>query len=354
MPEGGEKTEKATPRRRHEARNKGQVARSPELSGAVALLAVILTLHAALGNGLLLEYLRFSLSTAHEHLDSPEVASASRQMLIVLVRAVGLSIAVGCAAGMAVSVAQVGFLWTAQPLLPDFSRVNPLSGAARLFGAHGIVEGLKALLKVGIVGYVVYATLRGDLDHLVALITLPTSQLLASLGAILYRLCLRVSVVFLVIAVLDYAYQRWDYEKNLRMSKEEVKQEFKQSEGDPLIKAQIRQRQRQAATRRMMDEVPRADVVITNPTHFAVALAYEAGAMQAPRVVAKGQDLIAARIRELATEHRVPLVENPPLARALHKEVEVGREIPAALFAAVAEVLAYVYEQDRARAARRA
>lgn len=350
MPEGGEKTEQATPRRRQDARKKGQVARSPELSGAVALLAMIVTLHATLGGEGLIVYLRHSLSTLPDQLSgSPEVAQASREALLVLIRSVGISIAVACGAGAAASLAQVGFLWTAHPVLPDFNRINPLAGASRLLGAKGAIEAAKALAKVVIVGWVVYSTLHGHLPTLLSLITLPTVALLSAVGSLLYALCLRVAVVFLVIAAFDYGYQRWDYEKSLRMSKEEIKQEFKQSEGDPHIKAQIRQRQRAAATRRMMQDVPKADVVITNPTHFAVALAYDAAGMAAPKVLAKGQDLVAARIREIASEHDIPLYENPPLARALHKEVEIGHEIPAALYAAVAEVLAYVYDRDRTR-----
>ena len=357
MAEGQEKTEPATPRRRHDARQKGQVARSPELSGAVALIAMILTLRAGLGNAGLLEYLQFSLSTLHEHAHSPaaasEAAAASREALRHLFRALGLSLGVGCAAGVAASVAQVGFLWTSHPIIPDVSRINPATGLGRLLGLRGALEAAKAVLKLAVVGAVVYSTVRADLLRLIALITVPTERFLPELGGTLYTLCLRVAVVFLVIAVLDYAYQRWDFEKSLRMSKEEIRQEHKQTEGDPMIKQAIRQRQRDVARRRMMQDVPKADVIITNPTHFAVALAYDADAMRAPKVLAKGQDLVAARIRALAQEHDVPLVENPPLARALHKEVEIGQEVPPALYAAVAEVLAYIYDRDRARAPRR-
>jgi flagellar biosynthetic protein FlhB len=248
------------------------------------------------------------------------------------------------------SAAQVGFLWTTQPLVPDLGRFNPAAGLSRLFGPRGLVEAVKALLKVLVVGWVVYTAVRARLPDLVALGTLPTPHLLTLLGTLLYTLALRVSLVFLVIALLDYAYQRWDYEKSLKMSKEEIKQEHKQSEGDPLIKGAIRQRQRDAARKRMMQDVPKADVVITNPTHVAIALAYDVGAMRAPQVLAKGQDELAARIRELAAEHDIPFVENPPLARTLYKQVEIGQEIPAALYAAVAEVLAYVYERNRKKA----
>lgn len=350
MAEGQEKTEQATPRRRADARRKGQVARSPELSGALALLATILVLPQALGSSGLLEYLRFSLANLPDQLGQTEVTRLTRDAALALVRALGLSMAVGCAVGCLATLAQVGFLWTPHPLIPDVNRLNPLTGAARLFGPRGAVEAVKALLKVSIVGWVAYSTIRAHLPALIHLTTLPTGPMLASLGGLLYTLALRVTVVFLAIAALDYAYQRWEHEKSLRMSKQELKQEHKQSEGDPLVKHAIRQRQREMARRRMLQDVPKADVIITNPTHFAVALAYDGSAMRAPTVLAKGTDLVAARIREIAREHDVPLVENKPLARALHKEVEIGHEIPAALYAAVAEVLAYVYERDQNRA----
>ena len=357
--EGGEKTEPATPRRRQEARKKGQVARSPELSGAVALFAMVITLHATLGrDGGLLAYMQASLGGAHTHLGAadPALASAAlgREALRVLFGTVGLAVLVGGAFGLAASVAQVGFLWTTQPLVPDPNRINPMAGAARLLGSRGMFETAKAVAKMVIIGVIVFVTLRPRLPDLVALITLPDGALLAMLGGLLYALGLRVAAALLVLALCDYAYQRWDHEKSLRMSKEEIKQEHKQSEGDPHIKHAIRQRQRAMARRRMMQDVPKADVVITNPTHFAVALAYDAQASsRAPVVLAKGADHVAAKIRELAREHDVALVEEPPLARALHKEVEVGQEIPPALYAAVAEVLAYVYDQDRRRGGRR-
>ena len=355
MAEGQEKTEQATPRRREEARKKGQVAKSPELSGAVALLVTILTLRSALGNSGLLEYLHFSLSTLHLHMADPsEISRTTREALMVIVRAVGLPIAVGLGAGIAVSVGQVGFLFTARPIMPDVNKVNPMTGLQRLLGTRGIVEAVKAILKVSIVGIVVYITLRTYLPNLLTLIMLPPQLLLPALGSVIYTLAIRVVVVFLLLAAFDYLYQRWELEKSLRMSKEEIKQELKSSDGDPMIKAMIRQRQREVSKRRMMDSVPNADVIITNPTHFAVALAYNGESMAAPKVLAKGKDVLAARIREIARENNIPIVENPPLARALYKEVEIDKEIPGALYAAVAEVLAVVFERDRKRGGRRA
>jgi flagellar biosynthetic protein FlhB len=365
MPGGGndgqEKTEQPTARRLQEARKKGQVARSPELSGAVALFVMLLVLHASPAGGDLLDYLRRALATPHEHLlgagapggGMQEVARASRDGLRTLAATVGIVALSGMLAGMLASFAQVGFLWTTQPLVPDPAKLNPLSGLQRLVGIHGVVEALKAIFKLGIVGWIVYAGIRDRLVDLIALPTRPTEILLPALGSLLYALSLRVAVAFLLIALCDYAYQRWEHNKNLKMSKQEIKQEHKQSEGSPEVKAQIRRLQIQASRRRMMEDVPKADVVITNPTHFAIALAYDRNAMGAPVVLAKGTDLIAARIRQIAGENDVPLFPDPPLARSLYKEVEVGQEIPAALYAAVAEVLAYVYEQDKGKRFRR-
>lgn len=362
MAEGQEKTEQATPRRRQDARRKGQVARSPELSGAFVLLVTLLTLQATLRETDLLSYLHTALATFHEHLEmsrgqpqgqSEAAARVGREALLMVGRVVLLPLGAGCAAAIVAGMAQVGFLWTTQPLVPDFNRINPASGLTRLLGLHGLVEAAKAIVKMIVVGWVVYATVHARLPELVALNMLPVQILLPLLGGLLYTLTLRVTLVFFGIAVFDYAYKRWDFEKGLRMSKQEIKQEHKQTEGDPLLKQAIRQRQRDAAKKRMMQDVPKADVVITNPTHFAIALAYDADTMNAPSVLAKGQDEIAARIREIATAEGVPLMENPPLARTLYQQVEVGKPVPPALYAAVAQVLAYVYERNQHRAARR-
>ncbi len=324
------------------------MARSPELSGAVGLLVLVVLLHASAPGGALLELLQQSLGGAHQNLEAGNAAArVGREAMLVFVKTLALAIGVSGAAGVAVSVAQVGFLFTTQPLVPDPNRINLLTGAARLLGPRGAVETAKAILKMAVVGFVAFTTVRAHLTDLVALITLPGAAWLARLGAIVYELGLRVASVLFVLAVADYAYQRWEHEKSLKMSKEEIKQEYKQSEGDPHVRAAIKQRQRDMARKRMMADVPKADVVLTNPTHFAVALVYESDGTGAPRVVAKGADNVAAKIREVARENGVAVVENAPLAHALHKEVEVGQEIPPALYAAVAEVLAFVYEQER-------
>jgi flagellar biosynthetic protein FlhB len=211
------------------------------------------------------------------------------------------------------------------------------------------VETLKAIGKLGIIGYIAYSTLSSSYPLLLLTIRQDIPTILAFTGDLIYRLALRIALFLLVLAVIDYGYQRWAFEKQIRMTKEEVRQEHRQYEGNPQIKARIRARQRQLARRRMMEEVPHADVVLTNPTHVAVALRYDPTTMSAPKVVAKGAELLAEKIKEIARQHDVPVLENPPLARSLYKNVEIGREIPTEFFAAVAEVLAFVYQIDARR-----
>jgi len=244
--------------------------------------------------------------------------------------------------GVAANMGQVGFLFSLEALKPDPKRINPISGAKRFFALRGVVDLLKSLIKIFIVGVVVYGSLK---DNFAILLAAPRVNVSASVGAIL-RIAMdagiRVGVVMLVIGAVDYLYQRYEFEKSLKMSKQEIREEMKRYE-NPQLKARIRSRQRQLAMNRMMTAVPHADVVITNPTHFAVALQYNKAKMNAPQVVAKGQQLVARHIKEIAKENNVPQVENRPLARSLFKSVEIGQEVPGNLYAAVAEVLAFVY-----------
>jgi flagellar biosynthetic protein FlhB len=245
--------------------------------------------------------------------------------------------------GVASNLAQVGFLLTLTPLKPDFSRVNPLEGFKRLFSRRSLVELVKSLAKLTIIGFVIYRVLSGRVEMLMALPLIPwPASIFLVMGAV-FDAGIWAAAVLLGLALVDYGYQRFAFEQQIRMSREEIKEEFKQTEGNPVIRQRVRQLQRAVAQRRMMQAVPKADVVITNPTHYAVALQYDAKSMRAPRVVAKGQDLIAQQIRRIAQEHDVPLMENKPLAQALYKACEVGAEIPGDLYAAVAELLAFVY-----------
>ncbi|NMB46794.1 MAG: flagellar biosynthesis protein FlhB [Firmicutes bacterium] len=342
------KTEPATPRRREEAREKGQVAKSQEFNTALILLAMsgLLAINGqwALGRmiGFTREVIGSGLAGVEFSLGGMQALQA-RAVLCILTVA-GPVMALALTVGLLGQLLQVGFNITGEPLKPQLSRMNPIEGAKRIFSKRALVELLKACLKIGIVAYVTYAAVRGDIRRLPSLLWMEPVQAAAFTSTLMGRIGLWIGASLLAVAAADYLYQRWEYEESIKMSIQDVKDELKQTEGDPYIRSAIRARQRQLAQSRMMQAVPTADVVITNPTHVAVALKYDAGSMTAPIVVAKGAGFVAARIREIAADNDVPIVENPPLARTLHDAVQVGREIPAELYQAVAEVLAYVYK----------
>jgi len=348
MPEGSfqEKTEKATPKRRAEARQKGQVARSRELS-SVAVLGVALILFYFAG-AWLVDQLGREVSTsigaiaarARQDADMATWALQSGWGYLRLILPIMGAVAV---AAIVVNLLQVGFLFSSEPVMPQLSRIDPLKGAQRLFSRQSLAELLKSLGKIAVVGWVAYLTLKGEMDKLPPLVDLSCGQISLYLGNTMVKVMVRGFWVMLVLALLDYGYQRWEYERNLMMSKQELKEEYRQTEGDPLIRGRIRSIRRAMARRRMMAEVPKADVVITNPEHVAVALRYDAKTMAAPTVVAKGANLLAQRIKDVAREHGVPLMEDKPLAQNLYRWVNVGAEIPAALYRAVAAILAHVY-----------
>ncbi|MBI5233275.1 MAG: flagellar biosynthesis protein FlhB [Deltaproteobacteria bacterium] len=347
MPEDRlERTEKATPRKRHEAREKGQVAKSKEISSAVVLFAGLGVFY-FFGDSIVIntrtvvsDYIAqsggFELSEANSQVFFKKVIG---DMLLIMAPFVILPLA-----GLAANIAQVGFLFTAEPLKPKFSRLNPIEGTKKLFAVSALVELVKSLLKLSVVGYMAYAALSGEIANMVGMIGVDTAGLLMYLGQASFKVLVMTSWVLIVIAALDYGYQFWEHERNLRMTKHEIKEEHKDIEGQPMVKARIRSLQRKLARQRMMQEVPKATVIITNPTHVAVALKYEQGQMKAPLVVAKGAGLVAQRIKEIAKESGVPAIENKILARILWKTCEIGLEIPSSLYTAVAEVLAYVYK----------
>jgi flagellar biosynthetic protein FlhB len=246
-------------------------------------------------------------------------------------------------AAMLANVIQVGFLFSWEPLTPKLSKLNPLEGMKRLVSLRSLTEMVKFVAKVVLVGIVVYTVVRKEIPFMMPLAGQSIQDIGSYICTTILRIMLRTSWVLLVLAILDYAYQRWEFEKGLRMTRQEIKDEHKQSEGDPLVKSRIRRVQREWARRRMMEAVPQADVVITNPLQLAIAIAYENDTMVAPQVLAKGAGPVAVRIREIARSYGIPIVENKPLARALFKDVDLGQQIPAALYKAVAEVLAYVY-----------
>ncbi len=347
-----EKTEQATPKRREDARRKGQVARSSELS-SIAILAAGLLALSALG-GYMFDQLGIFMVDALTNgifieLDPGSLHLSIGSWALGYARIVGPVVALLVVAALGINYAQVGVLFTLQPLTPKAERISPLSGLKRIFSSRGLVELAKGLFKIGAVVYVTYLTIDSDMDSLIAYMDMSVGQIFTLSGDITITLAFRIVLLLLIMAILDYAFQRWEYEKNLRMTRQEVREEVKQQEGDPMVRSRIRALQREMSQRRMMDDVMTADVVVTNPTHVAVALKYDMENMPAPRVVAKGQRLVAQRIKELARDAGVPLVENKPLARALFKVVRIGDEIPEDLFKAVAQVLAFVFQLKRGK-----
>ncbi len=342
----GEKTEEATAKRKGEARQKGQVAKSTEVNSVFIILAAFFTLK------LIGSYIYDEL-TGYMQLSFSNVATAD--MTINSIREIFLGFAivfiktalpVMCViliVSLTINFIQVGFLFSFEPLMPKLSKLNPIAGFGRLFSKRSLVELVKSLLKITIIGYFIYRFMRKQIEQIPGLISAELIDSLHLAASLILNLVFQISAVMLVLAAFDYFYQWWEHKESLKMSKDDIKQEFKQSEGDPLIKGKIKQRQRAMSMQRMMQEVPKADVIVTNPTHFAVALKYEK-AMAAPIVVAKGQDLIAQRIKEIAKENKVIIVENKVLAIALYAAVDIGYPVPPELYQAVAEVLAYVYK----------
>jgi flagellar biosynthetic protein FlhB len=342
-----EKTEKATPKKRQDARKKGQVAKSMEVPSAFILLFSFLCLFlfgGFLGEKLvalftvpLTEYLLWDVTAAN-------LSVIFSQLILEGLLLVLPFFVIAAAIGIVGNYVQFGFLFSTEPLKMKFSKLNPLEGAKRIFSLRALVEFAKSLLKILVVGCAVYFILWGKRTEILALSHVPLEQMLKFTSATTVMLGLVISLIFIVLAALDYMYQRYEHEKSLRMSKQDIKDEMKKTEGDPLIKGKIREKQRRMALMRMMQEVPKADVVITNPTHYAVALQYDKEKMDAPVVIAKGADYIAQKIKEKAREHGVMTMENRMLARALYEQTEIGQTIPEDLFQAVAEVLAYVYK----------
>lgn len=343
--DGQERTEDATPKRRLDARRKGTVARSPDLTGALVLLALSLVLPMAMGR-LATDSLQ-SMRTALVNVPTdPSGASMASFVMVFLRPGVILFLtvsAVALAVGLAANFAQVGFVMSAESMAPSLEKLNPIQGFKRLFSARAGVEGLKTIVKSLLFGYIAYNAIAGRWEEVVGLAWLTPAAASVHIGDILHTILLRVSLVWLGLALLDYLFQRKQIDKQLRMTKDELKREMKDQETSPELKATMAQRRRKLAKGRMMDRVKEADVVITNPQHFAVAIKYDRSSMHAPMVVAKGADYLALRIREMAQSSRVPIVPNPPLARALYKKCEIGDFVPRDLFQAVAEVLAYVY-----------
>ncbi len=348
-----ERTEPASEKKRSEARKKGSVAKSMDLNSAAVLLFGLLILYVG-GTAMAVklgDLARITFSNLGNVVINPASVHQLIKDAVLAFATIVLPVLAGLMlVGLIANISQVGFMFTFQPMAPKFNKLNPLSGIKRvMFSSHSLVELLKGLMKVSIVAIVAYNATNSVVDESMVLVDSDVAAILEFMARVSVVVGLKVGLAFFVIAAGDYLFQRFQFEKSLRMTKQEVKEEGKEAEGDPQIKGRIRTVQRQIAYRRMMQDVPKADVVVTNPTHFAVAIKYEAGKMNAPKVVAKGADLIAQRIKEIARENRVPIVEDKPLAQMLYKSVEIGDEVPEKLFQAVAQLLAYVFRLRDAR-----
>lgn len=341
-----DKTEEATQTKREEFRRKGQVAQTKELSSALFFFVMSVIILFTAGyffkhlSELILQVVEIAFSKQVGGEGLLQIASVVGVKLIYLL---GPVLLVSLIIGFASSVMQVGFIQVEDALEPKIEKINPIAGFKRVFSLRALVEGVKAILKIIVITLVTYLVLKSHVYMFLRTMDWSLEQSLIFLGEMLFRVLMSISLSVIAIAGLDYFFQWWDMEKKMRMSKKELKEEMKNREVDPLIKSRMRRLQRELSNRRMMQKVPEADVIITNPTHIAVALKYSAG-MPAPQLVAKGADLVAEKIRNLAKEHSIPIIENKPLARTMYKTMKLDQFIPRELYVAVAEVLSYVYK----------
>lgn len=345
-----DKTEQATPKKRRDAREKGEVAKSRELPSVAVLLAGLLTFSlfgVYMYAGIKEMMIKTFKLPFHNSLSVTEFIRFSEQMiqsfLLIMMPMAGMIVL----AAVAANILQVGFMISAETLKPKFSKIDPIKGLGRLFSKQSVMELVKCIVKLVIVGGVGYVTLLGEMDRISMLGYLPHEEIITYIALATLKLFVRCALAMIIIVAIDYAFQKWQFETKLKMSKKEVKDEHKESEGDPMIKSRIRNIQMQMARNRMMQNVPDADVVITNPTHYAIALKYDDKAMAAPRVVAKGKGEIALKIKEIAKKNHILMVENRTLAQTLYQMVSVDQEVPPLLYQAVAEVLAYVYKHKK-------
>ncbi|MBE7444466.1 MAG: flagellar biosynthesis protein FlhB [Planctomycetia bacterium] len=344
-----EKTEQPTSKRLGDARSKGNVALSPDLNTAASLLFGFVLLYAIGVNIYNSIYKTMKLSLGNllcNDFTQDSVLYLMSSQIYELMKILSPIFSGFILIGLTTSYLQTGFMFNFGMLKPDMSKLNIISGIKRLFSTKSLVKLVFSSMKLIVVGVVSFFYIKKEFSvvNVTSIIDLSLVEIFGMSTKLMYGLALRVSTVLLILAVIDLFYQKWQFKHNLRMTKGEIKEERKQQDGDPLIKSKIRSIQRQMAMKRMMSSIPTADVVVTNPTHYAVALKYDGVAMKAPTVVAKGADLIAKRIKEIAKKHKIPLVEDKPLAQTLYKTVEIGREVPQKLYHAVAKVLSYVYQ----------
>lgn len=345
-----DKTEKATPKKREDVRKKGQTAKSQEVVSALVFLAVFFTLSIAISH--ILEGIIGIFQESFRHYILLDVTWNTIIHIFVnlLIELMIILLPVFLAAFIAAVLAnflQVGVMITAEPLKMKGERINPINGAKRIFSMKAVVELVKSILKIAIIAAIVIVFLKNHLHELLELIYIAPQGIVQVIADFIVQMGLYSAIGLVAIGILDYFYQKFDFEKSIRMSKQEIKEEYKNIEGNPQIKSRIRQTQREMVRRRMLEEIPEADVVITNPTHYAVCLKYDEAQNDAPVCVAKGVDYMAQKIKDIAREHDVMIVENKPLARALYAATDIGEAIPEEFFKAVAEILAYVYRVQR-------
>ncbi len=350
--EGGEKTEPATAKKLKEARDEGQVAKSKELSAAVDLIALFLVLKAFIsyiGENFLS---MFSViyhkipDIINDSAGGMSIFSATtviNNVMLVILKIVAPIFIIGIMCCILINIFQVGWKVTTKPMKPKASKINPLSGFKRVFSKDSLFELLKSIVKIALIAYVAYTSIKDHQNELFLLYDIPLMQVIILVGTIVIDAGFQISLVYLVVGIVDWLYQKHKFKEDMKMTKQEVKDEYKNTEGNPEIKGRQRSKMREASQRRMMQNLPTADVVITNPTHLSVAIKYDAEKNSAPIVIAKGEDYLAMKIREIAKENNIEIVENKPLARMLYANVDVGAEVPPELYQAVAEVLAFVY-----------
>jgi flagellar biosynthetic protein FlhB len=344
-PTGGERTEAPSAKRRQEFRDKGQVAQSKEVHTA-ALFSVILIFWIfympTFWNGLNSLLISIWYSSSDVVVNPANIISLSFYIFQQFALLLGPLFLLILIVGFFSSFFQIGWIFTAEPMIPDISRFDVIKGIGRFFSQKSLLEIVKSMLKVGLIGWIAFSTVLDKFNEALVLVDTPAITIIHFIGKTAALILTKICALLILLALIDFLFVKWEMEQKMKMTKQELKEEFKETEGDPFIKSQIRSIQAQMARKRMMAEVPKADVVVTNPTHLSVALRYTPGKMDAPVIVAKGAGHVAMRIREIAREHNIPLVENPPVARLLHK-MDLGATIPEEMFKAVAEILAYVY-----------
>jgi flagellar biosynthesis protein FlhB len=347
-----ERTEQATSKRRDEAREKGQVARSHEIVSVSILVACLIFFYFGSSGFLksIMELMTTGFRTAGQANITPESLNSLFIAYIfkgfIILFPLMLTVVIAAILG---NILQVGIMFSSESITPQLSKIDPIKGFERLFSLRSVMELVKSIFKICIVSIVAYIVVKEEISNMIILMEQSVWGMMIYFGRISFKIVLATTIVLVLLAILDYIYQRWEYEKSLRMTKQEIKDEYKNTEGDPLIKSRIRRLQREMARKRMMAEVPKADVIITNPTHLAVAIKYDPDIMLAPTVVAKGANLIAEKIKQIAAENDIPIVENKPLAQVLYKMVDINDLIPEDLYRAVAEVLAFVYDQNKTK-----